>query len=126
MIHCRPKMKLLYVAGPYRGDTVTNIWNARKAAVKLWQWGNAVICPHLNTAHFEYDCGVPDQVYLDGDLEILSRCDSIVMLPGWEKSQGAIGELEFAKALKLKVYYWDQLSLSDISELNCNERKETS
>jgi len=34
----------------------------------------------------------PDKYFLEGDLDILRHCDAIVMIPGWELSQGAIAE----------------------------------
>jgi len=87
-------MKVAYVAGPYRAETeyelVSNIRVAEKAAVALWQMGYAVICPHMNSAHMGGVC--QDKVFLRGDLEILRRCDLIVLVDGWESSAGARDE----------------------------------
>ena len=98
---------VLYLAGPYRGDIDANITAARKVAIELWERGYTVICPHLNTAHFEVDCNLPESEYIRRDLEILSRCDAIVMLPGWEKSEGACAELDYALIDRddILVYY---------------------
>ena len=94
-------MKLVYIAGKYRANTEwgleQNIRQAEDAAIKLWQQGYVVFCPHKNTAHFGGVC--PDSVWLDGDLEILKRCDVIYMLKGWRNSKGATAELELAKKL---------------------------
>ena len=50
-------MQIVYLAGPYRGQThydiELNIREAEYVAIKLWQAGYAVICPHKNTAHFD-------------------------------------------------------------------------
>jgi len=97
---------ILYLAGKYRGDIDANIAAARKVAIELWEAGFTVICPHLNTAHFEVDCRVPEEAYLRGDLEILNRCDAIVMLPGWQSSEGACAERECALHAIIPVYYW--------------------
>ena len=98
-------MKVIYIAGKYRAKTerelVENIRRAEVAAIKLWQADWAVICPHMNTAHFGGLCD--DKVFLDGDLEILSRCDAIYMLDGWCKSAGATAELCKARELGLEV-----------------------
>ena len=84
-------MRVAYIAGPYRaknGRTVIeNIREAEAVAIKYWKKGYAVICPHLNTAFFDGLC--PDQVWLNGDLEILRRCDTIVMMHGHRDSVGA-------------------------------------
>ena len=94
---------VLYVSGPYRGDVDKNIAAARAAAIELWELGYAVICPHLNTANFQNDCHIEDGEYILGDLEILKRCDGMIMLPGWETSEGACAEMRHAVDLNMKV-----------------------
>lgn len=88
-----------YVAGPYRGktirDVVENIREAEAAAVELWKRGYAVICPHKNTALL--DGIATDEVFLQGDLEILKRCDLLVLLPRWQESAGAVAEHDYAR-----------------------------
>ena len=108
---------LAYVAGPYReghGRTVDqNIDNAAVVARELWKMpGVAAICPHLNTAHFEG----PAELYIKGDLKILSKCDAIVMVPDWQSSDGACAELRRARELGLEVYEWKALGLIERME----------
>ena len=102
-------MKLAYVAGPYRSDSesgvVANIRRAEDVAIGLWQMGYAVICPHKNTALFGGLC--PDDTWLRGDLEMLLRCDLIVLTPDWEKSSGARAEREMAIAGNIPVAEWN-------------------
>jgi len=104
-------MKVLYLAGPYRAPTlrgiINNIRKAEKVAIALWQAGFAVICPHLNTALFDGVCD--DKVFLEGDLEILKRCDIVVVLPGWEDSEGTRKEIALAEKLGIPI-----LKLEDI------------
>lgn len=101
---------VVYIAGPYRakgGHTVAeNIQAAREAAIKLWGEGHATICPHLNTANFEDDSGLSDEMYLDGDLKILARCDGVVMLGRWQESEGAKGEHDYALHHGIPIWYW--------------------
>jgi len=100
-------MKIAYIAGPYRADTINGIvQNIRKAedvAIKYWKKGYAVLCPHKNSSLF--DGILPDDVWLKGNLEMLKRCDIIVMMQGWEKSKGAITEHELAYDLGIEVVY---------------------
>ena len=96
-----------YVAGPYRAPTPwgvhQNIQAAEKVAAILWQAGVTVICPHKNTAYFGGFC--PDEAWLEGDLEIIRRCDFIVMMAGWCQSKGAVEELREAQKAGLPVFY---------------------
>ena len=103
-------MKLAFISGPYRADTprgiVENIRKAESVALELWRMGYAVICPHKNTSLFDGFCD--DSVWLDGDIEILKRCDLIVMISSWETSKGSLLEREKALGWGLPVYYWKQ------------------
>lgn len=109
-------MKIAYTAGPYRAPhiwgVVQNIRAAEAVAVELWRMGIAALCPHKNTALLDGATGGAGfgdaAVWLEGDLEMLRRCDLIVMVPGWEQSQGAKAEREEAKARGIPVMYWPQ------------------
>lgn len=118
---------LIYIAGPYRAtdeSTVAdNIAVARKAAIAVWEMGHVAICPHLNTANFEDDCNVDIETYLDGDLEILRRCDAILMLRWYTLSEGAMGEMRFAQERGIPVYTsLDELPEKHPTEVRCPEQ----
>lgn len=101
--------KIIYVAGKYRGKTdyekTENIWHAVRVSVRLWELGWVAICPHANTAHFDCYSNLPPQTYLNGDLEILKRCDAIFMLKGFRQSIGAMEEYKLAQKLNLEIFY---------------------
>jgi len=96
---------LIYVAGKYSGNVDENIAAARKVSIALWEKGHAVICPHLNTAHMEIDCGVSYEAYMQGDFNIISRCDALVMIENWRDSKGAKREHKYAESLGIPIYY---------------------
>jgi len=100
-------MQIAYIAGPYRAktklDIIRNIIKARRAAKKYWRKGYAVFCPHLNSALM--DRCAPEEVFLRGDLEFLQHADILVVIPGWERSTGTLGEMEFAKAKGIPIIY---------------------
>lgn len=100
---------LLYVAGPYRGDVTENIAKARAVGIEIWKAGHVAIVPHLNTAHFEEDSNLKDDVFLNGDIDILRRCDGIVLVPGWEESEGANSELMYAKYLDMPIWIYPEI-----------------
>lgn len=100
-------MQIAYIGGPYRASTklgvIRNVLKARKIAKKYWRKGYAVFCPHLNSALM--DGIAPEEVFLKGDLEFLQYADILVVIPGWERSTGTLGEIEFAKAKGIPIIY---------------------
>lgn len=101
---------LLYVAGPYRGQIDENIGKARTVAIAIWRAGHVALCPHLNTANFEAHAPeLVQEIYLEGDYAMLARCDGIVMVPGWEGSEGARAELAYARRLQLPEWHYPDL-----------------
>lgn len=91
-------MKVVYVAGPFRGVNAWEIENnvrlAENLALEVWKLGAAAICPHTNTRFFHG--AAPDEVWLEGDLAILAKCDAIVMTHTWRRSKGATAEYHYA------------------------------
>ena len=106
----------VYIAGPYTASTPTgvdrNILVAREAMAALLRRGHTPFCPHAMTARFERDfADIGEEEYLRIDLEWLDLCDAILLLPGWETSNGTLGEIERAQMLGLKICYGlDELS----------------
>lgn len=105
------KKLLVYVSGPYSehagtGTVAENIERAKAVCVQLWNEGYAVICPHTNTAHFNDVSTATYEDYIEGDLLMVERSDAIVMMEGWERSSGAVRELDHARAQAVPIYYW--------------------
>jgi len=99
---------IIYVAGPYRAKTEwevnENARRAEKTALDLWEAGFTVHCPHKNTERFGGARGLPDHVWLDGDLETIKRCDAVLLMPGWESSEGTKLEKEYAYANNIPAF----------------------
>lgn len=43
--------------------------------------------------------------YMAVDMFLLTKCDAIYMISGYEKSKGALAELLMAKSMGLEIYY---------------------
>jgi hypothetical protein len=99
-------VKVVYVAGPFRSPThwgiVQNVRAAEAVALEVWRAGAVAICPHLNTANFQG--ALPDEAWLAGTLELLRRCDAMVLVAGWETSTGTGAEIKEAKRRKMPVF----------------------
>lgn len=103
-------MKMIYIAGKYcdtRGDWYQhlNIELAKKVARFFWYKGYAVICPHTNTAWMGTSSPDNWDMWMAGDFEMVRRCDTIVMLPNYKDSKGAMAELELAKQIGIDITY---------------------
>jgi len=102
-------MKVIYVAGPYRshkpGGAQVNIQNAWRVALEVWGMGAAAICPHANTAHMDAPGFEDAATYLDGDIEIMRRCDAVVLMEGWQQSEGAKREAREAIKAGTPVFH---------------------
>ena len=116
-------MKVIYIAGPYTSNkgiqgVVRNIRRAEYWAKQVWREGGVALCPHLNTALFD---GLPDtalKTWLDGGLELLRRCDAILVQGPWKTSPGTMAEMALAKKLGKPVFniegpgewHWEDLT----------------
>lgn len=91
----------VYISGPMTGLTDCNREAFTRAEVLLKQLGHEVVNPH--------DIGdklgeVSYEEYLKADLvEMLTKCNTIYMLTGYEWSKGATTELQVARACGFKV-----------------------
>ena len=103
--------KLIYTAGPFSAPTEwgqrCNIRIAECWALAIWKAGHVALCPHANSANFSGELDA--DAFIKGDLEMLSRCDGVLMLPGWEKSRGAQIEMKVAEVMEIPVFFWNKV-----------------
>jgi hypothetical protein len=88
-------MIVVYVAGPYRAKNnwviEQNVRRAETVALNVWAMGLVAICPHAMSRF--YQGALPDATWLAGDLEILKRCDAVLLISGWQTSEGTRAEI---------------------------------
>ena len=82
--------------------TRENIRRAEAVAAFVWKLGYAALCPHMNSAFF--DGLVPDRNFLKGSLRMLEMCDGVILVDGWENSQGTKEEIFRAGELHIPVF----------------------
>jgi len=99
-------MKVIYIAGPYHAANSNqlrlNIQAAENLAALVWQAGFVALCPHTNNAFF--DGIATDEIFFKGTIEMLSRCDGLILLPSWYESKGTIAELAYCLVANIPVY----------------------
>jgi hypothetical protein len=108
---------LVYVSGPYTASTseqlAQNIELAKQAGLKVRAMGLVPIVPHLAILNddppvFTYDHAMAEC------LEILDRCDAVLMMDGWRESHGAQRECSAALRAGILVFF----SLAELCQAN--------
>jgi hypothetical protein len=102
-------VKLIYIAGKFRGPTAwdieQNIRRAEEVGMEVALLGGAPVIPHANMRFFR---GTKDDAFwLAATMAMLERCDAVMMVPNWPHSAGACAERDRAMELGLPVFESD-------------------
>jgi len=97
----------VYIAGPYRAktpwDVEQNIRRAEAVAMIVAKHGAYPVCPHTNTRGW-FESVQPGGFWLEATLELMRRCDAVVLVEGWTESVGAKAEWVEADKMKLPIF----------------------
>lgn len=107
----------IYISGPITGiENFVDQFN--QAESLLNKQGHETINPALMNTILP-ESTTYDQ-YMSMSYLMLDMCDTIVMLPGWEKSKGACIEYGYAMAKDMLIIKYNDLELGDESNENIN------
>lgn len=99
-------MLLVYIAGPFTAPTLwgvaQNIRNAEAAGREVALLGYFPVIPHVIGKHYGDDQTA--EFWYEGTLELMTRCDAVLLIPGWEKSTGAYEERRVATERGMHVF----------------------
>ena len=90
----------IYIAGKITGDPEYRS-KFNYAERKLKAAGYTVMNPAILPDGFEYD------EYISMSAALMAPCDTICLLPGWEKSRGATNEFYRAYTRGMDSFYFD-------------------
>ena len=93
-------MKVVYISGPMTGVKKYNYPLFNKVAKKLRTEGFTVINP---AEFFEGTGKATREQYMRESIKAVLEVDKVVLLPDWDKSQGALLEVLVAKELGLEI-----------------------
>src|SRR6476469_6468589 len=98
-------VKVIYVAGPFRGPdswvVENNVRRAEELGYEVAALGGAMpYVPHTQGRFFNGTLS-DEKVWIPGTLEMLRRCDAAIFLPTWENSVGARAEREECDRLRM-------------------------
>jgi uncharacterized protein DUF4406 len=99
----------VYPAGCMSGIEDSNLPWFRYITAKLRRRGYIVI-PPVEVENPGYDYGGRDyEDFLRADIELcLSKCNALLLGPGWTRSRGARDEFAYAAATGKFIFFWDQ------------------
>ncbi len=117
------ELKILYIAGPMRGIRFYNFPAFFEAKDQLESKGYEVLCPASTDIEEGFDASKPEdelttddlEKFIARDVQMVMDADGVVVLPGFEKSKGAIAEVAVARFLNRPVY-----SYPDLGEVKCD------
>lgn len=99
-------MKLVYVAGRFRGPDSwavhRNVQAALAVGFEVARIGGVPVIPH--SMYQAFDRTLTDDYWLAATLEHLRRCDAVMLVPGWTESRGAMAEQEEAARLGMPTF----------------------
>lgn len=100
-------MRVIYVAGALFGpndwEIRCNIHRAAALGYEVAKLGAYPVIPHTNTGGVFLGTITPKFWYA-GTLELLRRCDAVILVPGWEESRGAQAEVAEARIRSTPVF----------------------
>ena len=118
--------KLVYIASPYAHPSA-EVREARLEAVRhvcgrMVNEGKIVMSPLVYLGELAYRGVHPPQGWYAFDLQLLARCDELIVLqlPGWEDSRGVLVEVAGAqtKGLPVRLMSLEEAQLPE-DILNC-------
>jgi len=122
-------MYAVYIAGPFRAkngwELTKNVRKAEDAIGDLMIIPDVLpVCPH--TMFKNFDRTKNDKFWIDATLELMRRCDSVLVLEGHEHSEGTKGEIAEAKRLGIPVFYRTTEVFNWVGERLANETSDNS
>jgi len=120
-------VKRVYIAGPFRAPTgyevAQNVRRAGDFILPLAEAGACPVCPHTMTA--DLDGTMTDAYWIAATLSLLDGCNAVLQTPGWEESEGSLGEYARARELGLPVFEATQAATLPLELVEWLERNES-
>jgi hypothetical protein len=106
-------MKLIYIAGPYNAETPwateQNIRVAEEIAFEVARCGTMPVCPHTMSRFWAKT--LTEDFWIAGTMQLMRKCDGVVMIPNWTTSSGSMAEYEEACTIGLAKHVYKDFEL---------------
>lgn len=99
-------MRIIYVAERFTGKNAweihRNVSHAESLGMAVAEAGAMPLIPHKNTSNFFGT--LTEEFWYEGTLELLRRCDAMILVPGWQGSKGVQAEIDEALNRKMPLF----------------------
>ena len=99
-------MAVVYIAGPYRGkdawEVEQNIRRVEETAFLLA--ANGFIPLSVHTMYRFFDRTLTDEFWLEATMELMRRCDAVLLVGNHRHSEGSVAEVAEANRLGIRVF----------------------
>jgi len=109
------RLKLIFIAGPFKGRIKQpsammierNVRMAEALSLRVWKLGAIPICMHTMNRFFFGELGEEDDIP-NAAHRIIDVCDAVITSWGWEFSEGAEDEVQYAHKEGKPVFHSDK------------------
>lgn len=101
-------MLTIYLSGPMKGLPEKNKPAFNRLARALRDRGHLVVNP-AELEHPEWPGATNWQACLRGDIKAMMDCNTIALMRGWERSEGAHLELHIAHRIGMNIFHVEEL-----------------
>ena len=98
-------MRMIYLSHPYTGNEQANRFHAHRIAAGLAREHPGIVFLNpINAMRHTVTAGLDYDTVIRQCLEILSRCDGIIMAGEWRESRGCMAEFRAAQGIGMQIY----------------------
>lgn len=98
-------MKTIYISHPYTGDETMNRDKAHLIAARLVkEYPGTVFLNPLDAMRHTVTAGLDYETIVRQTVELLRRCNSIIMTGNWRESRGCMMEYRVAQDIGMRIY----------------------
>ncbi|MBR2216489.1 MAG: DUF1937 family protein [Selenomonadaceae bacterium] len=99
-------MKMIYISHPYSSDEQANKVKAHRLAAELAEaYPGIVFVNPLNAMSHTATANLSYETIVEQCVELMKRCDAVIMVDGWDMSVGCSREFYSALAEGMIIYH---------------------
>ena len=106
---------LYFVSHPYKGDIKKNLKKCTKICNNLLDMDYIIFSSIIHSHQLDIVKRRTPEFWYYQDIEILKKCDGIILCGDWEESFGCGIEKMFAESIGLEILYYEDIREAGVS-----------